>query len=82
MGVKAHLRATFFVLSAVLGKILTVDNLRKRERIIDGWCCLCKSSENQWTNHYPHSSCLGAMGLAIFTFWGAMGDAMVIKLLA
>jgi hypothetical protein len=34
----------FFVRSAALGKILTHDNLRKRNVIVIEWCCLCKKS--------------------------------------
>jgi hypothetical protein len=35
----------FFAWSAALGKILTVDNLRKMHVIIVDRCCLCKSNE-------------------------------------
>jgi len=34
--------AAFFAWSAALGKILTVDNFRKRHIIIVDRCCLCK----------------------------------------
>jgi hypothetical protein len=30
---------------ATLGKILTMDNLRKRHIIVVDWCCICKKSE-------------------------------------
>jgi len=42
--VKAPSRVAFFVWSAALGKILTHDNLRKRNVIVMEWCCLCKKS--------------------------------------
>jgi hypothetical protein len=42
--VKAPLRVAFFVWTAILGKILTLDNLRKRNIIVMEWCCLCKKS--------------------------------------
>jgi hypothetical protein len=42
--VKAPTRVAFFVWSAALGKILTHDNLRKRNVIVIEWCCLCKKS--------------------------------------
>jgi hypothetical protein len=35
---------TFFVWSAELGKILTHDNLHKRNVIVIEWYCLCKKS--------------------------------------
>jgi hypothetical protein len=37
-------RVAFFFWTAALGKILTVDNLRKRGLILVEWCCLCKQS--------------------------------------
>ena len=39
---KTPLRVAFFVWTAVLGKILTLDNLRKRQLIMINICCLCK----------------------------------------
>ena len=32
----------FFVWTAALGKILTVDNLRLRHIVVLDWCCMCK----------------------------------------
>jgi hypothetical protein len=40
----------FFVWSATLSKILTHDNLRKRNVIVIEWCCLCKKS-GEYINH-------------------------------
>jgi hypothetical protein len=37
-------RVAFFVWSVELGKILTHDNLRKRNVIVIEWYCLCKKS--------------------------------------
>jgi hypothetical protein len=37
---QAPSRAGFFVWSAALGKILTMDNLRKRHIIVINWCCV------------------------------------------
>ena len=39
---KAPPRVAFFVWTAVLGKILTLDNLRKKNIIVMEWCCMCK----------------------------------------
>jgi hypothetical protein len=44
------LRAAFFAWSAALGKILTVDNLRKRLIIIVDRCCLCKR-DGEFVDH-------------------------------
>jgi hypothetical protein len=40
--VKVPPRVAFFSWTAVLGKILTIDALRKRGLIIADWCCMCK----------------------------------------
>jgi hypothetical protein len=42
--VKAPTMVAFFVWSAAFGKILTHDNLRKRNVIVIEWSCLCKKS--------------------------------------
>ena len=41
---KAPPRMAFFVWTAVLRKILTMDNLRKKNIIVMEWCCMCKKS--------------------------------------
>ena len=41
---KAPPRVAFFVWTAVLEKILTMDNLRKKNIIVTEWCCKCKKS--------------------------------------
>jgi len=42
--VKAPSKVAFFVWTATLGKILTHDNLRKRNVLVVEWCCMCKKS--------------------------------------
>jgi hypothetical protein len=39
---KAPVKVAFFAWTAALGKILTMDNLRKRHVIVIDWCCMCK----------------------------------------
>jgi hypothetical protein len=41
---KAPPMVAFFVWTAALGKILTMDNLRKKNIIVAEWCCMCKKS--------------------------------------
>jgi hypothetical protein len=41
---KVPLRIAFFVWLVALGKILTMDNLRKRHVIVVGVCCMCKKN--------------------------------------
>jgi hypothetical protein len=40
--VKAPSRVAFFVWTTTLGKILMLDNLRKRNVVVVEWCCTCK----------------------------------------
>ncbi len=35
-------KVSFFLWTAALGKVLTMDNLRKRRLIVLDWCCMCK----------------------------------------
>jgi hypothetical protein len=39
---RAPPRVAFFVWTAALGKIMTIDNLQKRHVLIMDWCCMCK----------------------------------------
>ena len=41
---KAPPRVAFFVWAAGLGRILTIDNLRRRHIVVLDWCCMCKKS--------------------------------------
>jgi hypothetical protein len=40
--VKVPTMVAFFVWLTTLGKILTHDNLRKRNVVVIEWCCMCK----------------------------------------
>jgi hypothetical protein len=46
---------SFFAWSAALGKIFTVDNLRKKHVIIVDRCCLCKSNEESVATFFFNS---------------------------
>ena len=43
--IKVPSRVAFFVWTAALRKILTLDSLRKRNIIMVDWCCMCKKIE-------------------------------------
>jgi hypothetical protein len=43
-GVKAPLQVAIFVWIAALGKVLTLNNSRKRNVVVVEWCCMCKNS--------------------------------------
>ena len=42
--VKVPPQVAFLSWTVTLGKVLTIDNLRKRGLIIQEWCCMCKQS--------------------------------------
>jgi hypothetical protein len=48
--VKTTPRIAFFTWMVALGKILTIDNLRRQGLMLVNWCCLCKKSE-ETINH-------------------------------
>jgi len=48
--VKVPSRVAFFEWTAALGKILILNNLRKRNVIVMDWCCICKKS-GESTDH-------------------------------
>lgn len=54
MKVKAPPSVVFFVWMAILGKILTLDNLRKMNIIVMEWCCLCKICGESMDNLLLH----------------------------
>jgi hypothetical protein len=54
----------------VLGKVLTLDNLRKRQLIVINRCCLCKS-DGETVNHlFLHCEVARALWYAIFSRFG------------
>jgi hypothetical protein len=68
---KAPPRVAFFVWTAVLGKILTLDNLRKRQVIVMEWCCLCKTSGESIDHLFLH-----CVVVCVFSVvWCSLGDA-------
>jgi hypothetical protein len=65
-GVHAPKRVSFFVWSAVWGRILTVDNLMRRGYQLAGWCCMCQR-DGETINHLL-IHCDKAVGLWSFVF--------------
>jgi hypothetical protein len=66
---KIPLRAAFSVWSATLGKILTMDNLRKRHVIVVDRCCMCKSN-GKFVNHLLHCEVAYALWNVFFSRFG------------
>jgi hypothetical protein len=59
--VKVHPRVPFFVWTMTLGKILTLDNLCKRNIIVIEWCYMCKNYGESIDNLFLH--CMVAIEL-------------------
>jgi hypothetical protein len=60
----------FFAWSAALGKILTMNNLRKRHIIMVDWCCLCKKSGESVNNFLLHCEVVSTLWNTIFNLVG------------
>jgi hypothetical protein len=67
--VKVPLRVSFFVWTASLGKILTLDNLRKRGLIVMDWCCMCKRSGESINHLLLHCEVACTLWSVIFTLF-------------
>jgi hypothetical protein len=68
--VKAPTRVAFFVWSAAMGKILTHDNLRKRNVVVIEWCCMCKKNEDSIDHLLLHCEVACDLWSYILTLFG------------
>jgi hypothetical protein len=55
--------------TVTLGKILTLDNLRKRGIIVVGWCCMCKQSGESINHLLLHCEVVRALWSVLFTIF-------------
>jgi hypothetical protein len=70
--VKAPARVAFFVWTAALGKILTMDNLRKRNVMVVEWCCLCKKSGESIDHLLLHCEVARDLWVSIYKLFGVV----------
>lgn len=63
---KAPSKVAFFAWTAALGKILTLDNLRKRQIIVINRCCMCKKNEESVDHLLFHCEVAGELWNAVF----------------
>jgi hypothetical protein len=73
---------SFFVWTAALGRILTLDNLRKRHIIVMDWYCMCKNSGESIDHLLLYCGVARELWVSSF-FSGRVGNAQsVVELLA
>jgi hypothetical protein len=63
---KAPLRVAFFVWSTAFGKILTLDNLRKKNMVLINRCGMCKRDEESIDHLLLHCKCAQFLWNAFF----------------
>jgi hypothetical protein len=63
-------RSVFFAWLAALGKILTLDNLKKRHVIVINRCCMCKRSKEMMDHLLLHCEVASALWYAILSRFG------------
>ena len=81
---KVPSKVAFFVWTAALGTILTINNLRKKNMLILDWCYMCKSNGESVDHLLLHCSIVYKLWSMVFTLFGihwAMPKT-VVKLLA
>jgi hypothetical protein len=64
---KVPFKVAFFAWAAALGKILTLDNLRKRRVIVVDRCCMCKKNGEYVDHLLLHCDATCALWNAIFS---------------
>jgi hypothetical protein len=67
---KVPSRVAFFGWNAVLGRILTHDNLRKRSIVIVEWCCMCKKNGESVDHLLIHCEVATRIWHYMFTLFG------------
>jgi hypothetical protein len=77
-------KVNFFIWTPSLGKVLTIDNLRKRQLVLLDWCCMCKEDGESIDHLFLHCNAaneLWQLVFSMFGIWWAM-PYLVVDLLA
>ena len=63
-------RVAFFIWTVVLGRILTANNLRRRNIILVDWCCLCKEDGETIDHLFLHCKVARELWNFVFNLFG------------
>jgi hypothetical protein len=63
-------KVNFFIWTASLGKVLTIDNLRKRQLVLLDWCCMCKEAGESIDHLFLHCNIARDLWNFVFTLLG------------
>jgi hypothetical protein len=66
----ASSKVNFFIWTASLGKVLTIDNLRKCQLVLLDWCCLCKEDGESIDYLYLHCNVANELWQLVFSMFG------------
>jgi len=70
--VKVLSKVAFFVWTATLGKILTLNNLQKRNIIVMEWCYMCKTSGESIDHLFLHCMVATKLWSTILQLFGVV----------
>ena len=63
-------RVAFFIWTVALERILTADNLRRRNIILVDWCCLCKEDGETIDHLFLHCKVARELWNSVFNLFG------------
>jgi hypothetical protein len=66
----ALLKVNFFIWTPSLGKVLTIDNLRKRQLVLLDWCCMCKEDGESIDHLFLHCNAANELWQLVFSKFG------------